>query len=71
MFGFFFFCGQKARRSVGKSVIATRAALDQHLLVLLHLLVFILISEVLFENHVYEKVSSIKIIIIIRNPPLK
>ena len=28
------------------------------------LLVFILISEVLFENHVCEKVSSIKIIII-------
>ena len=33
-------------------------------LVLFHLLVFILISEVLFENHVCEKVSSIKIIII-------
>ena len=34
-------------------------------LVLLHLLVFILISEVLLENHVCEKVSSIKVIIII------
>ena len=34
-------------------------------LVLLHLLVFILISEVLFEKHVCEKVSSIKVIIII------
>ena len=34
-------------------------------LVLLHLLVFILISEVLFENHVCEKVPSIKVIIII------
>ena len=30
-------------------------------LVLLHV-VFILISEVLFENHICEKVSSIKII---------
>ena len=36
-----------------------------HIFGLLHLLVFILISEVLFENHVCEKVSSIKIIIII------
>ena len=36
------------------------------MLVLLHLFVFILISEVLFENHVCEKVSSIKIIIIIK-----
>ena len=36
-----------------------------HIFGLLHLLVFILIAEVLFENHVCEKVSSIKIIIII------
>ena len=51
----FLFVGKKARRSVGKSVIATRAALDQHLLVLLHLLVLILISEVLFEKSLLNK----------------